>query len=76
MNITEHIVNNGLSRSQICAKAKISRTMLSLIESGKRQIGPDRAQDFADALGVPVESVRPDLAKLFSYPNPLDPSQS
>lgn len=70
MRITEHITQNGLSRADICAKARISRGMLSLIESGKRQIGPERARDLADALGVPVEAVRPDLAKVFfNHPN-------
>lgn len=68
MRITEHITTNGMSRADICAKAKISRGMLSLIESGKRQIGPERARDFAEALGVPVEVVRPDLAEVFSSP--------
>lgn len=68
MGLTEHIKANGLSRAQICEAARISRGMLSLIERGKRRIGPDRALAFANALGLPVDAVRPDLADLFNSP--------
>lgn len=66
MNITEHIAAKGISRADICAKAQISRGMLSLIESGQRRIGIEKLTAFADALGLPVASIRPDLAEVFS----------
>lgn len=68
MDLTEHIKTNGLSRAQICEAAGISRGMLSLIERGKRRIGTDRALAFANALGLSVDAVRPDLADLFNPP--------
>lgn len=65
MNLAEHINATGLSRADICAASGISRGMLSLIESGKRRIGVDKASAFAAALGIPVHQVRPDLAEMF-----------
>ncbi|KJZ31649.1 hypothetical protein TW83_07755 [Paracoccus sp. S4493] len=66
MEIREHITARGLSRAQICAAAGISRGMLSLIESGHRRIGVEKAEAFAAALGLPIASVRPDLAQMFT----------
>ncbi len=66
MDITEHINSRGLSRADVCARAGISRAYLSLIEKGLRSIGPAKVHDLADALGVSVQDLRPDLAKVFS----------
>lgn len=65
MSITDHIEASGLSRGQICERAGVSRSMLSLMESGKRQIRADRAKALAEVLGVAVADIRPDLAKVF-----------
>ena len=62
MNITKHIEASGRSRADICAAVGISRGMLSLIESGHRRIGVEKALVFADTIGVPLSIVRPDLA--------------
>ncbi|PTW45674.1 helix-turn-helix domain-containing protein [Rhodovulum kholense] len=72
MNITALIEKSGLSRKQVCERSGVSRSMLSLIESGKRQVSPERAQKLAAVLGVTVEELRPDLAALFcgSHPAP------
>ncbi|WP_343502113.1 MULTISPECIES: helix-turn-helix domain-containing protein [Roseobacteraceae] len=70
MNITEHISTRGLSRADVCAKAGISRAYLSLIERGLRSIGPAKVHDLADALGVSVKDLRPDLAKVFAGSSP------
>lgn len=66
MNITEHINENGLSRASICEKAGISRAHLSLVERNLRSIGPSKVKGLADALGVTVADLRPDLAEVFS----------
>ena len=65
MNISEHISTNGLSREAICEEAKISRTFLSLIESGARRPGLQTVGALAKALGVSVRDLRPDLASIF-----------
>jgi len=65
MNITEHIKLNELSREKICVVAGISRAYLSLIEGGKRKVGPAKVGRLAKALGVTVRHLRPDLADLF-----------
>jgi transcriptional regulator with XRE-family HTH domain len=65
MNITEHINARSLSRAEICASAGISRAYLSLIEKGERRAGPDTVGRLADALGVSVCDLRPDLAGIF-----------
>ncbi|WP_104492008.1 helix-turn-helix domain-containing protein [Paracoccus denitrificans] len=72
MDLTEHIKAHGLSRAQICEAAGISRGMLSLIERGKRRIGTERALAFANALGLSIDAVRPDLADLFNPPTSED----
>ncbi|MEP2717042.1 helix-turn-helix transcriptional regulator [Pseudophaeobacter sp.] len=64
MNITKHISANGLSREAICEEAKISRTFLSLIESGERKPGLKTVGKLANSLGVSVRDLRPDLAIL------------
>lgn len=69
MDVTEHIKAHGLSRESICQKAGISRTLLSLIEKGDRQIGPRKVKPLADALGVSVRDLRPDLADTFADPH-------
>ena len=66
MNITDIINKSGMSREEICQKSGVSRSMLSFMENGKRQIGPDRAPILAEVLGVTVNDLRPDLAKIFS----------
>lgn len=65
MNITEHIEARGLSRGEICQTAGISRAYLSLIERGARRVGPEKVQALANAIGVSIADLRPDLAKLF-----------
>lgn len=70
MNITEIINKSGMSREEICQKSGVSRSMLSFMENGKRQIGPDRAAILADVLGVSVSDLRPDLAAIFSSAAP------
>lgn len=65
MNITEHINERGLSREKICKEAGISRTFLSMIESGERTPGPNTVGPLAKALGLSVRVLRPDLAGLF-----------
>ncbi|GLP86273.1 helix-turn-helix domain-containing protein [Tritonibacter mobilis] len=65
MNISEHISARGLSREEICEEAGISRTFLSLIESGARRPGLHTVEKLARALGVSVRDLRPDLASIF-----------
>lgn len=71
--ITEHIEACPLSRAEICARAGISRAMLSLIENGKRKISADRTRALAEVIGVSPETLRPDLAAIFT---PRDPDTS
>lgn len=75
MNLADHIEANKLSRADICAATGISRAMLSLIESGKRRIGVDKAESFAAALGLPVHKVRPDLALMFAPSGETQPGE-
>ena len=72
MTLTERIKASPLSRADICAQAGISPTMLSLIESGKRQIGPSKVAPLAAALGCSVTDLRPDLAAIFVDQKPSD----
>ncbi|MBT8152737.1 helix-turn-helix transcriptional regulator [Epibacterium ulvae] len=64
MNISSHIKTHNLSRETICEQAGISRAMLSLVESGKRQIGPNKVNDLAAALGIDPSELRPDWAEI------------
>lgn len=75
MDITEHINRSRLSRSVICETAGISRAYLSLIEKNIRRIGVTKVKGLADALGVSVGDLRPDLAGLFfeGAPQPGEP---
>ncbi|WP_394805082.1 helix-turn-helix domain-containing protein [Sulfitobacter dubius] len=66
MDITHHINANGLSRASICKAAGISRAHLSLIEAKHRKIGIARVKALADALGVSIGELRPDLTNMFS----------
>lgn len=65
MDITQHIKETGLSRAEVCRSAGISRAYLSLIEKGHRKIGPEKVTDLANALGVSIRDLRPDLADVF-----------
>ncbi|MFG6566700.1 helix-turn-helix domain-containing protein [Sulfitobacter sp. 1A13679] len=65
MDITEHINSNGLSRADVCKAAGISRAHLSLIEAGQRKIGVSKVRALAEALGVSVGDLRPDLTDVF-----------
>ncbi|WP_158966221.1 helix-turn-helix domain-containing protein [Chachezhania sediminis] len=73
MDISAHIKDQGLSRAEICEVAGISRAYLSLIEKGERRVGTGKAGALAAALGVPVQSLRPDLAEMFSSPASSNP---
>jgi transcriptional regulator with XRE-family HTH domain len=65
MDLTAYINASGISRADLCAKAGISRAHLSLIEAGERKIGPQKVRGLADALGLSIRDLRPDLANLF-----------
>jgi len=65
MTIRDIVIASGKTREQICEQAGISRTYLSLIENGRRQIGVSKARGLADALGVTPMDLRPDLAAIF-----------
>ncbi|MEI4470946.1 helix-turn-helix domain-containing protein [Frigidibacter sp. MR17.24] len=65
MNLAKHISDHDLSRAEICAAVGISRSMLSLIEGGKRRIAADKLSVFSRVLGVNPEELRPDLAAMF-----------
>jgi transcriptional regulator with XRE-family HTH domain len=64
-SINDHIEASGLSRQEICRRAKLSPSMLSMIASGERRVGPERVEALAVALGVEPAALRPDLARLF-----------
>lgn len=76
MDITAKIATLGMSRAEICKKAGISPAYLSLIEKGDRKVGVGKVRDLADALGVTVRDLRPDLADVFTQgevsPQPSD----
>lgn len=69
MSITDHINASGFSREEICRKAGLSRSMLSMIERGDRKASPDRALALAAALNVHPAEIRPDLAAFASSGN-------
>lgn len=65
MDIAETIKASGKTRAEICAEAGISQPTLSMVESGKRKIGPAHCTLLARALGVSPADLRPDLAAIF-----------
>lgn len=69
MNITEHIAKLSINRADICRKAGISGSYLSMIERGDRRIGAAKVAGLASALQVEIGDLRPDLAALFSLQN-------
>ena len=75
MDITKHISLHGLSRASICERSGISRTHLCLIEKGERKIGPAKMRDLAEALGVTVHDLRPDLADAFTASKKIEAAQ-
>lgn len=72
MDLKEYINAKGISRADLCEKSGISRAHLSLIESKQRSIGPARVRALAEALGLTVRDLRPDLADLFGEPDGED----
>lgn len=65
MTITDHITASPLSRKEICERAGLSPSMLSLIEKGHRKASPELTRSLAQTLGVSPAVIRPDLADLF-----------
>lgn len=39
-------------------------------EAGTRSVAPERVPDIARVTGIPAEELRPDLAAIFSTPQP------
>jgi transcriptional regulator with XRE-family HTH domain len=56
------IAASSLSRQAICERVGITTAYLSMLERGKRRVGPDKAAALAEALGVHPVDLRPDLA--------------
>lgn len=46
-----------LSKTQLAAKLSCSLSLISEIESGSRNANPQRLQDMAEVLGVPLERI-------------------
>lgn len=56
--------SSGKTRESICREAGLSRSYLSLLERGDRQIGIGKVSALASALGVEPSVLRPELAAL------------
>lgn len=52
LKVKEFRKQRGLTVEQLASKAGLSKSFLSEIENGKKQINGRRLQDLADALGV------------------------
>lgn len=61
MDIREHIERHGLSRQEIRDHVGISQPYLSLIERGLRPVGLPIVAKMAEALGVEISDLRPDI---------------
>lgn len=55
----------NLSQQQVADTLGISKSLVCLIESGKRKPGPSLLPVIRDELGIAPEVVRPDLVKPF-----------
>ena len=53
------------AQTKLARKAVCSDGHLSLVLKGKRGMSPELAKRISDATGIPIQSLRPDLAKLF-----------
>ena len=71
-SIQHHIATAGITREEICKRADLSRSMLSMIERGTRRPGPKLAAKLAEVLGVAPADIRPDLAAFAARPRPDD----
>ncbi|MCA0919693.1 helix-turn-helix domain-containing protein [Pseudooceanicola nanhaiensis] len=71
MELRNLIQNSPLTRAEICRRAGFSRSYLSLLEAGERRVGLSKVSALADALGVGVGDLRPDLAELLGPHQPL-----
>jgi hypothetical protein len=59
------IDRSGLSRPEICERAGISHSMLSMIETGARRPGVETVMVLAREFGADPATLRPDLARIF-----------
>lgn len=73
MDMKQLVKRSGKTRRNICEEAGISRALLSLLESGQRQIGLQKLESLSIALGAKPFELRPDLAAIFEvYAAPAD----
>ena len=52
---------NKLTQQELANKLKVSRQLISFIESGKRPITPQNAKDWESILGIPRERLCPEI---------------
>jgi len=55
-----------LSQADLARLLGFSRSYVRRLETGERQIGPDRLTDVSAKLGVSAKILRPDLAELMN----------
>lgn len=65
MSVTDLIIASGLTREQICDATGLKRSMLSMIERGKRRPTAEVACKLARVLNAHPSNFRPDLADLW-----------
>jgi transcriptional regulator with XRE-family HTH domain len=60
----------GFSIEEAGRMVGISGVQWHRYEAGTRSVAPERVPDIARVTGIPAEELRPDLAAIFSTPQP------
>lgn len=59
--LVEYREKHGLTQQELADKLKVSRGLISLIESGERPITAQNAKDWEGILGIPREKLCPEI---------------
>jgi transcriptional regulator with XRE-family HTH domain len=59
----------GLTDAAISERVGCERSLITKIKLGTARPSPEMAKRIADATGIPLEDLRPDLASIFGSPS-------
>ena len=69
-NIAEARKNKGLSRADLATAVNCSRSFISMVEAGKKNVSREMAKKMAEVLGIPPSAViyptEPFIEQIFS----------